>query len=224
MILHNYCSFASKFFTNEEVDLIHTEASKLPLDKGRVGQQEDDLDGPNENHNVNTSIRRSDIKWFSEESPMNPTIVNKIHDGVGMLAQQSGWDTWEYDYLEPLQYTIYRHREDEPKGDFYTWHTDSVPNQYGDSMRKLSFSIQLSHPDDYEGGQFEYMDSASTFDRLKLNQKTISVDDIVKSLPFSAKEKGSLIVFPSFVHHQVKPVTRGTRVSLVGWLVGKVYK
>ena len=38
-----------------------------------------------------------------------------------------------------------------------------------------------------------------------------------------AKNKGSVIVFPSFNWHQVSPVTKGTRYSLVIWCCGKPY-
>ena len=38
------------------------------------------------------------------------------------------------------------------------------------------------------------------------------------------KSQGSLVVFPSFVKHRVKPVTKGTRYSLVIWNLGQPYK
>ena len=37
------------------------------------------------------------------------------------------------------------------------------------------------------------------------------------------KPQGSMIVFPSFLHHCVAPVTSGTRYSLVIWCCGKPY-
>ena len=69
--------------------------------------------------------------------------------------------------------------------------------------RKISFSIQLSDPDDYEGGE------------LLLNHG----NDCVVS-----KTKGSMTLFPSFTVHEVKPVTKGIRYSLVGWVVGDKLK
>jgi len=225
MLLDTTCSFISKFFTEEEVQQIHSEAVNLPLDVGKVGMKETDPDGEEtKGQLVNDTIRKSDIKWFTQEKPMSPNLVEKIHQGVGDIVTANGWEEWEYEYLEDLQYTIYHHRPNSSVGDFYTWHTDAGFKQYGDRQRKLSFSLQLSDPDDYEGGAFEYIDAHKTFDRLIPNQKTLQLDDIVKSLPFSAKEKGSIIVFPSHVHHQVKPVTHGTRISLVGWMVGKNWK
>ena len=36
--------------------------------------------------------------------------------------------------------------------------------------------------------------------------------------------KGSIVVFPSFVFHRVRPVITGTRYSLVCWNLGKPFK
>jgi PKHD-type hydroxylase len=91
-------------------------------------------------------------------------------------------------------------------------------------VRKLSITIQLSDPDDYEGGRFEWLEPGSSFDNLRSIDTTIDLNNILQSAPFSAKTKGSIIVFPSDVHHQVTPVTRGTRESLVGWLLGYPFK
>jgi PKHD-type hydroxylase len=83
----------------------------------------------------------------------------------------------------------------------YTWHTDFaglMPN------RKISISVQLSGPSEYEGGDLQLLFSDS---------------------PFSlAKDRGALLAFPSFMLHRVKPVTRGTRWSLVAWIVGERWR
>lgn len=39
-----------------------------------------------------------------------------------------------------------------------------------------------------------------------------------------AKELGTIIIFPSFVYHQVTPITKGTRKSLVNWSLGFPFK
>ena len=36
-------------------------------------------------------------------------------------------------------------------------------------------------------------------------------------------KKGSMIIFPSHIWHRVKPVTKGIRKSLVGWIVGNPF-
>jgi predicted 2-oxoglutarate/Fe(II)-dependent dioxygenase YbiX len=38
------------------------------------------------------------------------------------------------------------------------------------------------------------------------------------------RPRGSIIVFPSHVYHQVTPVTKGTRYSLVAWNLGYPFK
>jgi PKHD-type hydroxylase len=57
---------------------------------------------------------------------------------------------------------------------------------------------------DYEGGDLEF-----------LNSVTKKAD---------LRKKGSIIIFPSFLAHRVTPVTKGTRLSLVGWIHGETYK
>jgi predicted 2-oxoglutarate/Fe(II)-dependent dioxygenase YbiX len=86
-------------------------------------------------------------------------------------------------------YNLLRYRE----GEFYTQHTDSFKEQ----QRSLSCSIQLN--EDYEGGEF------ALFDR----------EMMIRTSP------GSAIVFPSnFMYpHEIMPVIKGTRYSIITWLV-----
>jgi PKHD-type hydroxylase len=83
------------------------------------------------------------------------------------------------------------------RGHFH-WHND-----YGQerpvSTRKLTVSIQLSDPADYDGGQLEMFDA---------RQSVLPV------------ERGTVSVFPSFYYHRVRPVARGTRKALVAWIAG----
>jgi predicted 2-oxoglutarate/Fe(II)-dependent dioxygenase YbiX len=92
-------------------------------------------------------------------------------------------------------------RYDESDQGFYTWHTDFsdiAPN------RKISISVQLSRPADYEGGDLE-----------------LFFRDPVHKME---KSRGALIAFPSFAVHRVTPVTRGTRWSLVAWISGSRWR
>jgi PKHD-type hydroxylase len=38
------------------------------------------------------------------------------------------------------------------------------------------------------------------------------------------RKRGAFIAFPSFVLHRVTPVTRGTRWSLVAWILGNRWR
>ena len=71
-------------------------------------------------------------------------------------------------------------------------------------IRKLSITIQLTDPKEYEGGELE----------LKIGNKPM----IMK------KDQGRLLMFPSFFLHQVNTITKGERNSLVVWITGSQFK
>jgi PKHD-type hydroxylase len=80
-------------------------------------------------------------------------------------------------------------------------------------IRKLSVSVLLSDPKDFKGGEFE-------FDFRNHDPKDKENKQVAKEL----NKKGSMIVFPSFIWHRVKPVTKGVRYSLVLWYLGHPWK
>ncbi|MGZ5079926.1 MAG: 2OG-Fe(II) oxygenase [Usitatibacter sp.] len=82
-------------------------------------------------------------------------------------------------------------------GGHFSWHPDTGTGIL--SMRKISISIQLSDPSDYDGGALEFSNMGEA------------------SL---ARGIGTAIAFPSHFSHRVGPVTRGERWSLVGWIHG----
>ena len=226
MILKQYCVIYSQFFTPHEVDTIHAVANQINEVRALIGNRDIDPDAidPLEG-NEDSFIRQSEVKWI-EHHTMPLDIQQKITDGINQASIDADW-LHHWDHVENHQYTIYKHRpEAKITGDFYTWHTDSGENEQspGGRRRKLSSTIQLSHADEYEGGNFQWIEPAGLFDKLKATgSQNINVDPYIKTAPFSAKARGTLIVFPSFVHHQVTPVTRGTRVSLVSWYHGQPY-
>ena len=71
-------------------------------------------------------------------------------------------------------------------------------------------TCSLSDPNDYEGGDLEF--------DFKQNAEN---ENPQKRICSEIKEQGSIVIFPSFVWHRVKPVTKGTRYSLVIWNLGK---
>jgi PKHD-type hydroxylase len=86
-------------------------------------------------------------------------------------------------------------------GDGFGWHLDAGAGQT--STRKLSMSVQLGDDDEYAGGDLELCACPQLDPR---------------------RRRGTIIVFPSFLAHQVTPVTQGTRYSLVAWAHGPPYK
>jgi hypothetical protein len=78
-------------------------------------------------------------------------------------------------------------------------------------VRKISMTVNLSDPKEYEGGNLKLdLGPHVKGERYKV------FDDI--------RPQGSAIFFPSFTYHCVTPVTSGTRYSLVLWYLGKPWQ
>ena len=103
----------------------------------------------------------------------------------------------DIDYLPNAQYGEYS------EGSYYKWHHDINWEADTPYDRKLSLGIQLSDPEDYEGGQFEFK----------------SIEN-----PENFYKQGSVLVFPSYLVHRVTKITKGTRRSLVNWIEGPRWK
>jgi PKHD-type hydroxylase len=223
MILENNCIILNEYLTPDEVARIHKAAEVIPWDEGRTGGNMDDPDAPMEvedSHGLNEDLRVSQVKWFERDNFIPKDINDKIINGLQIANQNADWNV-SIDYFENYQYTQYT--ADRHKPGFYTWHTDhgGFKNKDG-TIRKLSITIQLSDPDEYNGGHFQWLEPVNEFNQLT-KEKVVDVHKMVCSAPFSAKAIGTMIVFPSFVYHQVTPVTMGTRKSLVGWACGQPY-
>ena len=161
--------------------------------------------------------RKSDIVWMNDR-----WIYKEIHPYIHEANRAAGWN-FEWDWSESCQFTKYG------VGQYYGWHCDSwekpykrdkledgtYPSDHG-KIRKLSVTISLNNPDEYDGGNLEF-DLRNQVDWERNKKKAIkSCTEI--------RPRGSIIVFPSFVWHRVAPVTRGTRYSLVIWNLGYPFK
>mgnify|MGYP003677384625 FL=1 len=160
-------------------------------------------------------LRKSDVVWMDDT-----WIYREIHPYIQEANKAAGWN-FDWDFTEECQFTIYK------KNQFYDWHNDStsVPydspedlNHHG-KIRKLSVTISLSDESDYEGGEFEF----DFRNQDKHDNEHLKLEDRFRSVP-QIKPKGSIVVFPSFVWHRVKPITSGTRYSLVLWNIGKPFR
>lgn len=142
--------------------------------------------------------RRSEVRWVNKNDQDSAFIANFIMNFM-MEANRNAFG-FDVNYLNDIQYTIYT-SENEGK---YDWHYDTfwVGNKAYD--RKLSFVMQLSDPSEYEGGDFEI--------------------DHQYPQPQNFRNKGAILVFPSFLTHRVTPLTKGTRKSLVAWAEGPKFK
>jgi PKHD-type hydroxylase len=132
--------------------------------------------------------------WLSDDNGV-PTELLPVYQELTSIARQVNDVYWKYmlEGWEPFQYGEYR----ADKNGHYTWHVDTTARFNGGHVRKLSFSLGLTHRHEYEGGILE----------LKAGQKPIEYKI----------GKGDMVIFPSWQLHRVTPVTKGVRKTLVGW-------
>src|SRR5210317_2183583 len=162
---------------------------------------------------VEEDIRQSEVCWFNDQ-----WLYDLLWPYLRTANKNAGLN-FDFDVSENIQFTKYG------LNGFYDWHTDGgsdhnfifnkdntqFDNYYG-KVRKLSMTVNLNNSDEYEGGDFKFNLGLST----KGKDRIIECEEI--------KPKGSVIVFPSFIHHTVTPVTKGERYSLVMWTLGKPFK
>ncbi len=142
----------------------------------------------------NDDNRSSDISWLNDKE-----LQTTLSYFIKSANDESNWN-FSLKEFEDLQFTIYN------EGDHYNWHTDNHVKPYrNNTIRKLSFTLCLN--DGYEGGDFSICDPHPK-------------PDLSVTTKFKLK-KGDMIIFPSHVWHKVDKITKGTRKSLVGWVVGK---
>ena len=180
----NYYYFADGF-TSEECDKIIALSELLPKQKATTVGHNDEMV---------SDYRKSEISWIPQTEE-----YAWLYDKITELAQVANSSMWNYDiwgYDDDLQFT--RYYDD---GGHYDWHADLGP---GISNRKLSCVIQLSDPEDYEGGELQLNTGAG-----------------ITTIP---RQKGMTVMFSSFVLHRVTPVLSGTRKTLVVWMAGPQFR
>ena len=166
---------------------------------------------------TNKDIRNSQHAWVPSDHWICGFLWYYVH-----RANRENF-LYDFDNIDgrAVQYTHYG------VDSYYGWHTDQSIGSYykpeaidkktvdGDNqqltqdfinteielVRKLSFTLQLSHHDDYEGGNVQFM------------------NEMGKSY-FAPRKRGTMIIFDSRLNHRVCKVTKGVRKSIVGWCIG----
>lgn len=108
--------------------------------------------------------------------------------------------TYRFDLMgfsEPFQYLVYQGAE----GGHFTWHVD---NGHLPAPRKLSASLQLTDGALYEGCDLEFQGGSQ--------------------VEAASRQRGALVVFPSYVLHRVTPIRSGTRKAVVIWTTGPNFR
>ena len=81
------------------------------------------------------------------------------------------------------------------------------------------YTIRGNYATDYRGVPFAVEEGNGLMVNPDLQR-----DKIIGGVCKEIKEQGSLVVFPSYIHHRVKPITKGKRYSLVVWFCGEPFR
>ena len=175
----------TEVFTCDEIERIRVIGNRLNVDRSMTGGGKNCLDH-----------RRSFNSWIHPNEH-----TSWIYERLTQIIQQNNQNYFNFDLtmIENLQFTYYSSKED----GCYKGHVDPLDWKIPHN-RKLSIVVQLSSPDDYEGGELKLYNSCEP--------------TVIK------KERGLTITFPSYTLHEVTPVTEGERYSLVAWVHGPAFK
>ena len=179
-------AFWNNAFSKEECQAITNIAKNKGLIEGKIGIQN--------GVKSDVRVRESNISWLYPNDDMD-WVFRRVTD-ITLNLNEKFFKFDLFGINEGFQFTNYK----APSGK-YGKHVDRGLNI---PVRKLSMSIQLTNPEEYEGGELYLY----TTDKGDLMDKT----------------QGTLILFPSYVLHEVTPVTKGERNSLVTWVTGKQFK
>lgn len=192
-ITYPYC-WQNDTFTPDELTAIVQYGQSLELETGVVV-------GPN-GESIASPNRKSSVRFF-EPNGNNNWIFDRLSKMIADVNDRYyGFDLTGYD---AVQYTEYG-----TEGSKYDWHMDTITGPHkSNSMvqtRKLSMTMPLNDPSEWEGGDFQI--------QTGLPEEPMTVE----------QKRGTAILFPSFMIHRVTPVLRGVRKSIVVWAVGPKFK
>lgn len=149
------------------------------------------LAGGTSNTNIRNvhSIGLSFPEIIQNNIPVRQGLDNDLYNVAALAIKKYNEQFPEARIEQDSGYDLLRYTTDQ----FYTQHTDSFKAQ----PRAVSCSFALN--DDFDGGEFAFFN---------------------RELKYKIK-KGSVIMFPSnFMYpHEILPVTRGTRYSIITWFI-----
>ena len=176
-------------FNDAELDAIVRYGDGLALERA-------ELSGSGQGYE---NIRSTRVAWM-ERGEKTEALYRRLEDAVLLLNAR--FFRFDLSGLAHFQYALYGG----PEGGHFDWHKDygRDPSDPGREPRKLTLSLQLSDPADYQGCELQ----ARAGHQIDTAPKT----------------RGTLIAFPANVLHQVTPIRAGIRRALVIWALGPEFR
>jgi PKHD-type hydroxylase len=176
-------------FNDAELDAIAGLGDTLALEKAELSAAGQGYE----------NLRRTLVAWV-ERKPETDMLYRRIEEAV--LALNARFFRFDLSGLASFQYALYGG----PEGGHFDWHKDDGrdPSDPTREPRKLTLSLQLSDPSDYQGCDLQVRAG---------NQ-----------IDIAPRARGTLVAFPANVLHQVTPIRSGVRKALVVWAVGPEFR
>jgi PKHD-type hydroxylase len=173
-------------FDTEMLKALAKYADGLPHKDGTV-------DVGSERYDKDTRVTK--VAWI-ERTPETEKFYDRLEEII--LSLNSQFFQYGLTAMVPLQHVVYEGSEQ----GHLEWHIDYAreSEKKGSEFRKLSLSIQLSEPSEYEGGELQ----AQVRGNIDVAPKTF----------------GTVIAFSSFTLHRVTAVTSGVRKAVIAWVLG----
>lgn len=190
--------YYKNYFSPKECEIITKIASNIDKQNGITGGAYDFYKNLDLQKADDSVYRKSKISWLTSDNGFSGLL-----ETFWSLAIQANeqWFGFHIDKLDAIQFTEY---DSSYKG-YYKKHHDIFWLTQEPKHRKLSCIVQLTDPKNYEGGDLQFF-----------GDQIPPSEDI--------KSQGTVIFFPSFLEHQVNPVTKGRRNSLVAWFLGPKWR
>lgn len=187
-----WCYFR-KYFNKQQCEDILARGLTITPQQAHVGV--------NGAEGINNQTRRSPIRFMNANDP----LFQDVFDGFWKMGLQANRDFFNFhitrlDFVQLAEYDAAELGEYKEHSDVFWMNNDPFYH------RKMTALIQLSDPNDYEGGDFELLglDTYPPRDELR--------------------EQGTVIFFPSFFLHRANPVTKGKRYSIAAWFEGPKWR
>jgi PKHD-type hydroxylase len=176
-------------FSDAELDAITKIGDGLALEKA-------ELSGGGAGYE---DIRSTLVAWMERSAETEP-LYRRMEEAV--LALNARFFRFDLSGLATFQYALYGGQD----GGHFDWHKDygRDPADPAREPRKLTLSLQLSKPSDYEGCDLQ-----------------VRAGNQIDTAP---RARGALVAFPANVLHQVTPIRSGVRKTLVVWAVGPEFR
>lgn len=196
---NNHCArrlvVIDRLFTPDECKRAVRSFDRYPREPGLVGKPAVAENPDTAYSDEQDKTLRDCLVTYTPRTKHNHWLHERLE--LAMLAANAKyWRCDITDFSQPMRLMTYRNGHH-----FNSLHQDFGP---GDTCyRKLTAVLQVSSPEDYDGGEFEVVGDTT---------------------PATAWNQGSVLIFPAYLVHRAGVVTRGQRQTIIHRAIGPYFR